>query len=293
MTLFAKALLFAVGAAGLRRSSNAPVPLSSGEKLLAGGSARFSAQLVMYPFDALRTLAQTRKGAKTLADLGAKTLVKGAATTSSFAFFVGGLQFSIFAAVRPRAPAVVASACASLGSCVAGIPQEVIKQRLVTGIYPNFRTAVRQISKTGGVLGFYEGWRPTVARNLPFVVVTFCTFDALKHNALKHRGPDGKLTTFENYAFGVGSALAGALATQPIDVVKTRLMTQAAVAGKVPYKGVADCVGTMFRNEGPGVFMAGLKPRMIYMGPLWAMQFGLNGQATKALQKRKAEKLAA
>ena len=63
-----------------------------------------------YPFDALRTLAQTRKGAKTLADLGAKTLVKGAATTSSFAFFVGGLQFSIFAAVRPRAPAVVASA---------------------------------------------------------------------------------------------------------------------------------------------------------------------------------------
>ena len=43
----------------------------------------------MYPFDALRTLAQTRKGAKTLADLGAKTLVKGCATTSSFAFFVG------------------------------------------------------------------------------------------------------------------------------------------------------------------------------------------------------------
>lgn len=29
--------------------------------------------------------------------------------------------------------------------------------------------------------------------------------------------------------------------------------------------------------------------RMAYMGPLWALQFGLNGIALDALQKRKAE----
>ena len=72
------------------------------------------------------------------------------------------------------------SACASLGSSVAGIPQEVIKQRLVTGIYPNFLTAVSKIARTEGLLGFYSGWRPTVARNLPFVVICFCSFAALK-----------------------------------------------------------------------------------------------------------------
>ena len=85
------------------------VALNNREKLLAGGSARFGAQLVMYPADALRTLAQTRKGAKTLSELGARTLVSGCATTSMFAFFVGGLQFSIFGALRPVAPAIVAS----------------------------------------------------------------------------------------------------------------------------------------------------------------------------------------
>ena len=61
------------------------VALNNREKLLAGGSARFGAQLVMYPADALRTLAQTRKGAKTLSELGARTLVSGCATTSMFA----------------------------------------------------------------------------------------------------------------------------------------------------------------------------------------------------------------
>ena len=247
----------------------------------------------MYPADALRTLAQTRTGAKTLADLGYKTLISGCATTSSFAFFVGGLQFSIFGALRPKVPAIVASACASLGSSVAGIPQEVIKQRLVTGIYPNFLTAVSKIARTEGLLGFYSGWAPTVSRNLPFVVICFCSFDAFKERALRDRPEGASLTTFENYAFGVSSALIGGLCTQPIDVVKTRLMTQAAVVGAVPYTGVVDCVSTMLRTEGPGIFVAGIRPRMAYMGPLWALQFGLNGAATDAIKKRKAAKAAA
>ena len=282
-------LVALVAARAQGRAVAAPrrVALSSREKLLAGGSARFGAQLVMYPADALRTLAQTRKGAKTLSELGARTLVSGCATTSMFAFFVGGLQFSIFGALRPRAPAVVASACASIGSSVAGIPQEVIKQRLVTGIYPNFATAVREIARTEGLLGFYGGWRPTVARNLPFVVICFCSFDYLKQRALARRPEGASLTSAENYLYGVSSALVGGLCTQPIDVVKTRLMTQAAAVGAVPYAGVADCVRTMLNEEGPAIFLAGLKPRMSYMGPLWALQFGLNGAATNWIQERK------
>ena len=187
----------------------------------------------------------------------------------------------------------MASACASLGSSVAGIPQEVIKQRLVTGIYPNFLTAVSKIARTEGLLGFYSGWAPTVSRNLPFVVICFCSFDAFKERALRDRPEGASLTTFENYAFGVSSALIGGLCTQPIDVVKTRLMTQAAVVGAVPYTGVVDCVSTMLRTEGPGIFLAGIRPRMAYMGPLWALQFGLNGAATDAIKQRKAAKAAA
>ena len=272
--------------AGTSRS----VALNAQERLLAGGSARFGAQMIMYPADAMRTLAQTRTGAKTLSELGAKTLVSGCFTTSTFAFAVGGLQFSIFGALRPTFGPLLSSAAASLGSCLAGIPQEVLKQRLVSGIYPNFNTAVATIWRTEGPLGFYTGWAPTVSRNLPFVVICFCSFDAIQRRLLRDRPEGSTLTTVENLAAGVSSALVGGLCTQPIDVVKTRLMTQAAVSA-TPYKGVLDCVQTMLATEGPGIFLAGLPVRMAYMGPLWALQFGLNGVATDALKKRKQAKL--
>ena len=63
--------------------------------------------------------------------------------------------------------------------------------------------------------------------------------------------------------------------------------------GVTRYTGVVDCVSTMLRTEGPGIFLAGIRPRMAYMGPLWALQFRLNGAATDAIKQRKAAKAAA
>ena len=74
---------------------------------------------------------------------------------------------------------VQASACAALASCSVTVPQEVIKQRLATGIYPSFVAAVRSIAATDGARGFFVGALPTCARNVPFVVVTFTVFGAL------------------------------------------------------------------------------------------------------------------
>ena len=120
-------------------------PLTTTQTFVAGGASRAAAQLLMYPADALRTLAQTRTGAKTLAELGAKTLVNGCVFTSCFAFPVGAIQFAVLGRARraiarrqPKTPStlvdVQASACAALASCSVTVPQEVLKQRLVAGI---------------------------------------------------------------------------------------------------------------------------------------------------------------
>ena len=180
-------------------------PLSVLQTLVAGGSARAISQFVTYPMDALRTISQTRKGAKTLSELGVSKLVAGSVSTSLFAFPLGAVQFTVFgnakkilssvierggirenAAVN-TAVAMTSSACASLASCLVGVPQEVLKQRLVTNIYPNFGTAVQTIWKTEGVKGFYNGWGPTVTRNLPYIVITFTTFNHWKTQELKKR----------------------------------------------------------------------------------------------------------
>ena len=85
------------------------------------------------------------------------------------------------------------------------------------------------------------------------------------------------LDAADSVRIGVCSALAAAVATQPFDVVKTRMMTQAASTA-VPYKGVGDCVLSMWRSEGPASFYRGLRQRSLYSGPLWAIQFGLNAR---------------
>ena len=267
-------------------------------RLLAGGASRAVAQMVLYPVDALRTLAQTRDG-RTLADVGWTALLRGSLTTSSFALFVGALQFSIFGACRDSVGPLVASALGAAGSCIVSVPQEVIKQRIVTGIYPSFRAAVSSIAKEEGILGFYSAWTPTMARNVPFVVTTFTSQDFMKSYILKKRqnqtnkgksdnSPES-LTITENTIIGMAAALVAGILTNPVDVVKTRMMTQAA-STQQPYKSALDCLVTLWRTEGPKRLYAGFAQRSTYMCLLWGLTFAMNGKFTQLLEEKKTEK---
>ena len=156
------------------------------------------------------------------------------------------------------------------------MPQEVIKQRLVTGIYPNFGNAVTSIWRLQGPPGFYAGWLPTVSRNVPFVVCAFTSFAAMEKRRLQTTG-EATLGLADSLTIGVLSALVAGFVTHPVDVVKTRMMTQAATSA-TPYKSVADCIATMWRAGRAGELLRGLEQRSVYMGPLWALQFGLNAR---------------
>jgi solute carrier family 25 S-adenosylmethionine transporter 26 len=283
----------AATASALRRQKSA-ASLTVTQTLVAGGASRAAAQLLMYPADALRTLAQTRTGAKTLAELGTKTLVNGCLFTSAFAFPVGAIQFAVLGRARraiahwqPKTHSalvdVQASACAALASCSVTVPQEVLKQRLIAGIYPNVISAVRNIAKTEGARGFFVGALPTAARNIPFVVVTFTVYGALS----AWRGETR--STAESLGRGVTAALVAGFCTQPVDVVKTRMMTQAA-SSLPPYTSVGNCISTIARDEGLSTFYTGLPQRSIYMGPLWAIQFAGHDYLTKVFRRRNARR---
>lgn len=278
--------------------SNVPTTLTISQRLISGGCSRGIAQMILYPIDALRTLAQTRDG-RTLADVGTKALIRGCATTSSFAVLIGSIQFAIFGATRDTCGPVISSALGAAGSCLISVPQEVIKQRLVTGVYDNFRSAVVTIFETEGIRGFYSAWRPTMARNVPFVVATFTAMDVLKRKTLaskreryqslndvdgnKNNKDLSSLTVVENLVIGISSSLIGATLTHPADVIKTRMMTQAA-SKALPYTSTMDCINTIWRTEGIKSFYSGFAQRSAYMGPLWAMQFALNGKFNTAFK---------
>merc|ERR1711957_241748 len=84
--------------------------------------------------------------------------------------------------------------------------------------------------------------------------------------------------------FGMGAALIGCLATQPLDVVKTRMMTQAA-SNLPPYSSPFNCVKDIIATEGVSSFLAGLPPRVAYICPLWGARFLLNEKFTRMLGK--------
>eukprot|EP00978_Attheya_sp_CCMP212_P009998 scaffold23957_cov56-Attheya_sp.AAC.4 len=153
-----------------------------------------------------------------------------------------------------------------------------------------------------------------MARNVPFVIVCFSTADALTkwrlsvnqqtsladHNNNNNNNNRGTTTTTkmpitirtqqlsvgENLAVGVMGALVGGFVTQPMDVVKTRMMTQAASTA-IPYDSALDCITKMIRTE-PAKLWSGLAQRSCYMGPLWAIQFAVNGRISKTLETRNA-----
>lgn len=273
---------------GGRRASSLP---AWSTKVIAGGSSRAVAQAMLYPVDALRTLAQTRDG-RTLRDVGAQVLLKGCLQTSSFALFTGALLFGIFEVVNPHYGPLIASACCAAGSCLSSVPQEVIKQRIVTGVYSSFRDAATQIWKNEGILGFYSGWRPTMSRNVPFAVTTFTSREVIRERMLdrkqQHANKDylATLTTTENIGIGIASALIATIVTQPMDVIKTRMMTQAA-SKALPYANALDCATSIVRTEGWRKLYSGFGQRSVFMCGLWGITFGLEPMVTNFLEGSK------
>jgi solute carrier family 25 S-adenosylmethionine transporter 26 len=201
---------------------------------------------------------------------------------------MGSIQFAVFGVCRSyNIPTIASSALGAAASCVVSVPQDVIKQRLITGVYTHFGEAVTTIFKTEGISGFYSAWRPTMARNVPFVMTTFTTMEFLKRERLSKKEGSAELTLLENVAIGMSSAFVAGLLTQPFDVIKTRMMTQAASTA-APYKSALDCLRTILETEGPLTLYSGLKQRSMYMCLLWGMTFALNGQFESLMLRRRS-----
>ncbi|CAI5459024.1 unnamed protein product [Closterium sp. Yama58-4] len=123
----------------------------------------------------------------------------------------------------------VAAALGNITSSAILVPKEVIKQRMQAGAAGSAWQVLQQTVAGEGVAGLYSGYTAALLRNLPTNVLNFSTFEYLKM-AILHVRRATALRPHESMAAGaVAGALSAALTT-PLDVVKTRLMTQARVA---------------------------------------------------------------
>jgi solute carrier family 25 iron transporter 28/37 len=194
-------------------------------------------------------------------------------------------------------------------------PMDVVKQRMQLGAYRSIGDCLRQIWYYEGVGALYRSMPTTLAMNVPFGSVLVAVNESLKlHLGLDQpdRQKSGSTLPWYFFSAGCSGAIASA-ATQPLDVIKTRLQTQdchcyssaapasaaadarsavsRGTAGQVmaenpasaqrefgvirpKYTGFRSALLTIVQEEGAWALYHGLLPRMLHAIPAAAMCWG-------------------
>jgi len=122
---------------------------------------------------------------------------------------------------------------------------------------PNLRWHVNDIHSHWGYPGFFKGVQPAIVRAIVLNAVFLSSYDHIKHFILKRKLlSDGAWTHF---MASMGSGLAIALCTSPIDVVKSRIQNQLTTTSLM-YTGIMDCSWKLLRTEGILAFYKGFTP---------------------------------
>eukprot|EP00186_Timspurckia_oligopyrenoides_P003983 CAMPEP_0182448902 /NCGR_PEP_ID=MMETSP1172-20130603/30552_1 /TAXON_ID=708627 /ORGANISM="Timspurckia oligopyrenoides, Strain CCMP3278" /LENGTH=322 /DNA_ID=CAMNT_0024645945 /DNA_START=33 /DNA_END=1001 /DNA_ORIENTATION=+ len=267
------------------------------EKMLAGAGARGVAQTILHPVDVMRTRIQA-KGVTSKLQL--KTFLKGVIPQITLAVPAGAIQFVAFEFVKESlakmdpedkfgtARQLIAGALGATAAAVVRVPQEVVKQRIQADIYPNVSVAVKEIMLTSGPAGFYKGALATISRDVPWNALSFVFHGELKKtfSAINSRAP----TDQENLVLASVSGMIAAVIMTPIDVVKTRIMTQR-VGEVAKYSGIIGTISGIAKDEGFKALFKGVLPRVMYLAPLAGITLSIyEAIAASILKSRSIQK---
>lgn len=121
---------------------------------------------------------------------------------------------------------MMAASCAELASCTIRVPTEVVKQRAQAMAEHSSMSAFKEIlaAKHESVFrGLYRGFGITVMREIPFTMIQFPLFEAMKRWQAKRVGKPKANATEAAICGCISGGLAAGFTT-PLDVLKTRIM---------------------------------------------------------------------
>ncbi|CAF0720247.1 unnamed protein product [Rotaria sordida] len=151
-------------------------------------------------------------------------------------------------------------------------------------------SAMISIAKKEGIRGLWSGVLPTAQRAAIVSGVELALYDSVKQQLIFRFNSSDTIGTHFLSSFIAG--FAGALASTPIDVIRTRLMNQENLQshGKLPlsskpYNGIIDCFIKTTRNEGFLALYKGFIPSWLRLGP-WNIVFFIMFEQLRSLDKR-------
>ncbi|KAJ8378333.1 hypothetical protein AAFF_G00243530 [Aldrovandia affinis] len=165
-------------------------------------------------------------------------------------------------------------------------PTDVLKIRMQVqgsliqgGMMGNFLNIYQQ----EGTRGLWKGVSLTAQRAAIVVGVELPVYDLTKKHLILsgHMGD----TVYTHFLSSFVCGLAGALASNPIDVVRTRMMNQRSLldGSCAGYKGTADCLLQTWRSEGFFALYKGFFPNWLRLGP-WNIIFFITYEQLKKIE---------
>jgi solute carrier family 25 S-adenosylmethionine transporter 26 len=288
-----------------------PFP-SANPRTQAGGLAGTTVDLTLYPIDTLKTRLQSSAGF--LPSGGFSGIYRGVgsaivgsapsaalffvtydsikrllAPTPRIAYTASGTPYKEIATYeeRWRQPLthMAAASAGEVAACAVRVPTEVVKQRAQALQHPSSLEALKYILGQRAKIGvagvwreMYRGWSITIMREVPFTIIQFPLWEALKSYSLSHSSsPNPSVSATQSALFG---SLAGAVAagfTTPLDVLKTRLMLARERVGGL------EMLRRILRESGPGALFSGIGPRIFWISAGGAIFLGSYQWATNRL----------
>ena len=163
--------------------------------------------------------------------------------------------------------------CTGVVSACVRVPTSVVKSQLQLQLHDSTFGCLREILSRSGPAGLFVGFRATVLLDVFYAVVQFAVLEQLRWlMALLVLGNGlavHELHPFYNAIVGFATGAVTAIATEPVDVIRTRLMAQKKGArgpakGKAfGYGGVLDGMRQVAAKEGVASLWKGLLPRLV------------------------------
>lgn len=252
------------------------VPVSSGKYGIgAGAAATGNAAGSAVSLSGKRVFAARAVAAKAGAEVA--SLYKGVLGAAGGAGIAIGAYFAFYGAAKQALEqhtdfsvstiAFVAGGIGALGSSVVKVPAAVCIRSVQANVYPNVIAAASRITKTAGPKGLFTGYIPTLLEDVPDMAVKFAAYETMRmaHRRFTNKSIDDA-SPVADISMGLIAGSVAAGATTPLDVVKTRMMVDAA---KSP--SFIGAIKDVWKTSSPGIgrvntFFTGVGPRAFSNG---------------------------
>lgn len=125
----------------------------------------------------------------------------------------------------------------------------------------NFASAKHVFVQGGAMRALYRGLTPNVIGNSASWALYFLWYDMAKKGLHLSKGPEAALDSYDYMIASATSSLATSSLTNPIWVVKTRMLTSSPSSSSDP-RTVTQHVRQIYISEGPRGFYRGLAPSL-------------------------------